>query len=458
MGEVLGSIWWLLVALGLLITFHEFGHFWVARRLGVKVLRFSIGFGPPLWKHIGKDGVEYVLAALPLGGYVKMLDEREGQVEEVDQGQAFNRKPIWARIAIVIAGPAFNLVFAIAAFWIMFMVGIPESRPIIGEVTGIAAEAGLQPGDEIRVLDGSVTKTWTHALLGLITHALDREDVPITVASKNGDESRHVLKLSGLGAEFNEENALEAIGIQPWRLVLPAVVGEVTADSAAAEAGIYKGDRILSIAGEAVPSWNYVGYLVQQYGQAGKPLALTVERDGTEIQLEIRPRKESTGWFSSRLLLGIANQEISAEQRTEWERSSVILKFGPVMGLQSAVGETWRLTTATFGLLGRMITGSASVKNLSGPISIAQFANSSASRGLSNFLFFLGAISLSLGILNLLPIPVLDGGHLMYYLIEWVKGSPVSERAQMAGQYFGMLALVGLMSLAFINDILRLVG
>ncbi|MEJ8568976.1 RIP metalloprotease RseP [Elongatibacter sediminis] len=458
MSEVLGSIWWLLVALGLLITFHEFGHFWVARRLGVRVLRFSVGFGRPIWSRRGKDGVEYVVAAIPLGGYVKMLDERDGDVPEELKAEAFNRKPVWHRIAIVLAGPAFNLVFAVLAFWVMFMVGIPESRPVIGATDGIAAEAGLEAGDEIIALDGQSTRTWSHALLSLITHALDRDPVQMTVRDANGGESNHRLELDRLGSDFSEERVLEAVGITPWRLEVPAVVGSVTPDSAAARAGIYPDDRIVEIAGEDVENWSWVGYLVQEHGAAGQPLAVTVERDGARVDLEVRPERQRSGMLSSRLVLGVTNAELSAEQRAAWERASILLRHGPVEGIQAAVGETWRLTGATFGLLGRMVTGSASVKNLSGPISIAQFANSSASRGLSNFLFFLGAISLSLGILNLLPIPVLDGGHFMYYLIEWVKGSPVSDRAQMAGQYFGLVALAGLMSLAFVNDILRLIG
>ncbi len=458
MSEVLGSIWWLLVALGLLITFHEFGHFWVARRLGVRVLRFSVGFGRPIWSKTGSDGVEYVLAAIPLGGYVKMLDEREGDVPADQLDQAFNRKSVWKRIAIVLAGPVFNLIFAVLAFWVMFMVGIPESRPILGEVTGIAAQAGLEPGDEIIAIEDRDIKTWSHALLGLITRALDKEAVNVTVKDEFGKQSQHRLDLSLLGDDFSEENTLQEIGITPWRIIVPAVIGEVSADSAASAAGLYSGDHITHIAGEEVKGWSWVGHLVQQHGQENQALTLTIERDGAIQDIEITPRKEKSGLFSSRLLLGISNAELSAEQRKSWERASILLRYGPVEGLNAAFSETWRLTGATLGLLGRMVTGKASVKNLSGPISIARFANSSAGRGLSNFLFFLGAISLSLGILNLLPIPILDGGHLMYYLIEWVKGSPVSDRAQMAGQYVGLMALAGLMSLAFINDILRLIG
>jgi regulator of sigma E protease len=458
MSEVLGSIWWLLVTLGVLITFHEFGHFWVARKLGVGVRRFSVGFGKPLWLRRGKDQTEYVIAAIPLGGFVKMYDEREGEVAPEDLDKAFNRKPVWTRIAIVAAGPVFNLVFAVFAFWVMFLVGIPETRPVIGEVSGITAEAGIQPGDEVMALDGDETRTWSHAILGLVTHALDRDRVNITVRDAAGIESQHVLDLTSLGDDFSEENTLEAIGMSPWRLQIPAIIGEVTPGSAADDADLFSGDRIVSIAGEEVKGWSWIGYLVQTHGKENEALPMTIERDGALMDIEVTPRKQSSGLFSSRLILGVSNAEISEEQRATLDRVAITLRHGPVDGLSAAVSETWRLTGSTFGLLGRMITGKASTKNLSGPISIAQFANTSASRGLSSFLFFLGAISLSLGILNLLPIPVLDGGHLLYYLIELVKGSPVSDQAQVAGQYFGLMALAGLMSLAFVNDILRLVG
>ena len=458
MGEVLGSIWWLLVALGLLITFHEFGHYWVARRMGVRVLRFSIGFGKKLWSRQGRDGTEYMIAAVPLGGYVKMLDEREGEVRPEELGQAFNRKSVWARIAIVLAGPVFNLIFTLLAFWLMFLVGIPESRPIVGEVSGIAASAGIEPGDRIVSLDGEKTDTWSHAILGLITPALDREKVTVDLESANGAQRQVVLDLGQLQGSFEEEKTLEGIGIVPWRAKLPAIVGEVSVDSPAYRAGFKVGDRIISVGGEAVPDWAWVGALVQKHGRAGQPLSVTVERAGGELELSVTPEERREGTFSKRLILGVTNQPADAELQAQIERAYFVHQYGLFGGFNAAASEMWRLTGSTLGLLGRMLTGSASVKNLSGPISIAQFANSSANAGVSSFLFFLGAISLSLGILNLLPIPVLDGGHLLFYLIELVKGSPVSEAVQAKGQYVGLLALIGLMGIAFFNDILRLVG
>ncbi len=458
MSEFLGSIWWLLVALGLLITFHEFGHYWVARRMGVRVLTFSIGFGKKLWSRQGRDGTEYVIAAIPLGGYVKMLDEREGEVAPNELGQAFNRKSVWARIAIVSAGPVFNLIFTLLAFWLMFLVGIPEARPVVGEVSGIAASAGIESGDRIVALNGATTETWSHAIMGLITPALDRDKVTVELESVNGQQRRVELDLGQLSGDFEEEKVLEGIGISPWRAKLPAIVGEVSADSPASRAGFKVTDRITSIAGEAVTDWAWVGALVQKHGSAGAPLQVTVERAGGELELSVIPEERSAGAFSKRLILGITNKPADADLQAQISRTYFVHQYGLFGGFNAAVSEMWRLTGSTLGILGRMLTGSASVKNLSGPISIAQFANSSANAGVSSFLFFLGAISLSLGILNLLPIPVLDGGHLLYYLIELVKGSPVSEQIQAKGQYIGLMALIGLMGIAFFNDILRLVG
>ena len=458
MSEFLGSIWWLLVALGLLITFHEFGHYWVARRMGVRVLKFSIGFGKKLWSRKGRDGTEYVIAAIPLGGYVKMLDEREGDVDECDLDQAFNRKSVWARIAIVIAGPAFNLIFTLLAFWLMFLVGIHESRPVIGEVSGIAASAGIEAGDRIVSVNDETTDTWSHAALGLITHALDRDKVILEVEQANGQKRQIQLDLGQLGSDFQEEKTLQEIGITPWRAKLPAIVGKVSPDSPALHAGFKVGDRIISIGGEDVTDWAWVGALVQKHGSVNEELAVVVERAGGALELSVTPAKSKNGTFSSRLILGITNKPPDADLQDQISRVYFMHKYGLVDGFQAAASEMWRLTRSTLGLLGRMLTGSASVKNLAGPISIAQFANSSANAGLSSFLFFLGAISLSLGILNLLPIPVLDGGHLLYYLIELAKGSPVSEQMQAKGQYIGLMVLFGLMGIAFFNDILRLVG
>ncbi len=458
MSEFLGSIWWLLVALGLLITFHEFGHFWVARRMGIRVLKFSIGFGKALWSRKGRGGTEYVIAAIPLGGYVKMLDEREGEVADCDLDQAFNRKSVWKRIAVVIAGPAFNLLFTVLAFWLMFMVGMPESRPVIGTASGIAASAGIRSGDRIISIDGETTDTWSHAIIALVTHALDRDTVTLVVEQSDQDQHPVILDLGLLDSGFKEEKTLEAIGITPWRLKILALVGEIRPQSPAYHAGFKVNDLIISIAGEPVPDWAWVRALVQQHGSDNAPLTITVERAGGRLDLQVTPVKDKTGVFSSRLILGITNQPMDAALQAQTQRAYYLHQYGPSKALQAAAAEMLHMTRATMGLLGRMLTGTASVNNLSGPISIARLASDSANAGLSSFLSFLGVISLSLGILNLLPIPVLDGGHLLYFLIELVKGSPVSEQMQTQGQYLGLLALFGLMGIAFFNDILRLVG
>lgn len=458
MADVLGSIWWMLVVLGLLVTFHEFGHYWVARRLGVKVLRFSVGFGRALWKRIGKDGTEYVIAAIPLGGYVKMLDEREGPVPEALLDQAFNRKPVMHRMAIVAAGPAFNLIFAVFAFWLMFMVGIPEVRPMVGEVSGLALEAGIRSGDTLVRVAGDDTHTWTHARLALITRALDREDTEIILRDRQGNRFTKQLLLSKLGNEFREENTLAEIGITPWRPVQPAIIGAVEPGSPAEVAGLRTGDEILKIAGQDVPDWSWLGRLIAENGEAGVALPVLIRRDGIETAVMVSPTAVSSGRFSKRLIFGISAPPLDAQQQADLERTYVILRFGPLESFSRAASETWRLGSASLALLGRMITGKASVRNLSGPISIAQMANASAKMGLTPFLFLLGLISLSLGILNLLPIPVLDGGHLLYYVIELFKGSPLSDRAQITGQYIGLVSLAMLMSVAIVNDILRQFG
>ena len=293
-------------------------------------IAFSVGFGKAIWSRRGADNTEYVVAAIPLGGYVKMLDEREGEVSQDELDQAFNRKPVWTRIAIVAAGPVFNLIFAVLAFWLMFLVGIPESRPVIGAVSGIAAEAGIEPGDAIVAVDRLDTRTWSHAILELVAHALDREPTLVTVENAAGVHSEHVLDLAALGPDFSEDKTLEAIGVEPWRLTIPPIIGEVSDSSPAHQAGLYAGDRIVLIGGEEVSSWYQIGQLVQTHGAEGEPLPVTVDRDGVLLELEISPRREESGPFSSRLLLGVTNMEISSEQRATLERAAIILRLGPV--------------------------------------------------------------------------------------------------------------------------------
>jgi regulator of sigma E protease len=452
--DIIGPIFWLIVALGLLVTFHEYGHFWVARRCGVRVLRFSVGFGSALWSRTARDGTEYRLAAIPLGGYVKMLDEREGPVAPEQRDAAFNRKPVGQRIAIVAAGPIFNLIFAVAAFWLMFVIGISETRPVLNPPTGMAAEAGLQEDDLILEVDGEPVQTWTHTLLRLIPPSLDRRSIELTVADLDGNQRQIELPLAQLGADFDEENTLESLGLVPWRPDFDPVIGEVSAASPASRAGLSQGDRITAIDGIAVAGWRdiirEIGARAVNADGSTNSVTLALERGGREWEVAIEPEIRD-----GRPLLGIGAPPPDESLEARFDRSFFVLQMGPVEAIGASVNELGRLTGATLGILGRMITGTASLSNLSGPITIAQMADSSARLGLSRFLFFLGLISLSLAIINLLPIPMLDGGHLLYYFIEIIKGSPVSEQLQVAGQYVGLLLVVSLMSLAIFNDILR---
>jgi regulator of sigma E protease len=448
MQDILGSIWWLIVALGILVTFHEYGHYLVARLCGVRVLRFSVGFGKPLWMRRGKDGTEYVIAALPLGGYVKMLDEREAEVPASQLHEAFNRKPVSQRIAIVAAGPAFNLLLCLLLLWGMFVVGQDDYQPLVGRADGVAAEAGFERDDRILSIDGERMETWTHVGIALTTAALDRRPVQVAV-EREGAERSLQLDLSKLPAEVEESALVSSIGLMPLQRLLPPVIGQVAENSAAAEAGLREGDRLHSIDGRELRFFNDLSPAVTAAGREGRALALSIERDGSFLELSLRPRPNAdTRDGAPAFLIGVGPQAAVAEP-------DAMLRFGPIEAIGRAFSETGRLTGATFGMLYRMINGTASLQNLSGPISIAQFANDSAQRGVAWFLFFLAVLSLSLCIMNLLPIPILDGGHLLYYLIEAIKGAPLSEKSLIAGQYVGLVMLGSLMALAFYNDIVH---
>lgn len=448
MQEIVGSIWWLIVSLGILVTFHEFGHYWVARRCGVRVLRFSVGFGKPLWTRVGRDGTEYVIAALPLGGYVKMLDEREADVPEDQLHQAFNRKSLGQRVAIVAAGPIFNLLLCLLLLWGMFLVGKGDYQPLVGRVDKVAAEAGFREGDRILSIDGQAMQTWTHVGMGLIGAALDRRSVAVEVLDTEGNPRVRQLDLSRLPAGLKESALMPAIGLVPQQILLPPVLGVVDPSSPAGQAGLQPGDRIRSIDGHVLTSFDQIGPRVRAAGTEGRASLVAIEREGRFFEHSLRPEARGEG-DSATWVLGVGAAASTAQH-------DAILRYGPIDAVGASFRETWRLTTTTFGMLYRMVTGVASLQNLSGPISIAQYANDSAQRGVAWFLFFLGVLSLSLCIMNLLPIPILDGGHLLYYLIEAIKGAPVSEKSLILGQYVGLAMLGGLMALAFYNDILRL--
>ncbi len=447
--DFLGSIWWLAVTLGVLVTFHEFGHFWVARRCGVKVLRFSVGFGRALWSRTGRDGTEYCIAAIPLGGYVKMLDAREGEVPDDERDMEFTGKPIWQRIAIVAAGPVFNLVFAVLAFWVMFMVGRPGMVPVVATPApqSLAAEAGFRAGDTIKTVDGQPVATWNGVLDTLSGSMLSHQSVPVDVQRADGTLATLHLPLQRLPTDVDFGKAFEKIGLRSQGR--PPVAGHVEPGMPAARAGMRDGDRITAIDGKPVDHFSDIGARINALTGKDPVLTFGILRDGRSLTVPVRPMWKDPGdGGGARWLIGV----------TPPRPKTAVLRYGPVTAMGKALANTWDKTATTFEMVGKMLVGHASTSNLGGPITIARAANTTAQMGFAWFLSFLGLISLSLAVLNLLPIPILDGGHLLYYLIELVKGHPVSERTMMAGQFVGMALIVALMGLAFYNDILRLVS
>ena len=442
------------LALGVLITVHEFGHFWVARRLGVKVLRFSVGFGRPLWRHVGRaDGTEYVVAALPLGGYVRMLDEREGEVAPHEAHRAFNRQSLRTRSAIVAAGPLFNFAFAILAYWLVFVSGDVGTRPLIGSVTAgsPAAAAGFRPGDLVQRVNGEATPTWETVVYALLAAGVGEVPARIEVQAPDGAAELRVLATGSLLELSEQRDALGSLGLAPERPVLEAVIGEVIPGEAADRAGLRVGDRLIAVDGEPIRDWAAWVDFVQ--GRPGKTLRLDLERDGLAMATEIVPAAVERG--------GTLVGRIGAAVRLDpdlMDRYRAEVRYGPVEALGVAVHKTWELSALTLRVVWKMLIGEASVNNLSGPISIAQSAGQSASIGFVQFLKFLALVSVSLGVLNLLPVPVLDGGHLAYFAVEAIKGGPLSEAAQALGQRIGLALLIGLMALVLYLDLVRLLA
>jgi regulator of sigma E protease len=449
-----------IVTIGILVTIHEFGHFQVACWCGVKVLKFSIGFGKPLWqKTFGKDKMEFVLAAIPLGGYVKMLDERELKEEEnpinyseVELQRAFNRQSVWRRIAIVLAGPLANLLLAIVLYWGLFMLGVTGMRPIIGvvEENSLAAQASLKSGEIIQKVAGNTVSTWQEARWALLEESLESRTVEIEATNNSKELLQHTLSFDGINND-TEIDVLKKIGLEPFKPNVAAIIGEILPDSAAEKAGFKPNDKILRIDGLEMDDWEQVVNNIKD--NPNKPLQFELARSQKIVRITATPEPIEEGDKT----IGRMGAGVKIEQ-AELNNFLITLNYSPLVSLQKAFVKTWDTSIFSLKMLGKMLTGKVSLKGISGPVTIADYAGKSANLGLATFLGFLALVSISIGVLNLLPIPVLDGGHLMYYIAEIFKGSPVSETVIMAGQKIGFGLLGLLMTIALFNDFNRLVA
>ncbi|MDP3536283.1 MAG: RIP metalloprotease RseP [Halomonas sp.] len=441
-----------IVVLGLLVTFHEFGHFWVARRCGVKVLRFSVGFGKPLWSTVDRHGTEFAVAAIPLGGYVKMLDEREAPVPDEQLDQAFNRKNVWQRIAIVAAGPLANFLLAIVAYWALFVAGTTTVMPIVGEVEpdSPAAEAGLAHGSEITSIQGDAMRSWEEINLKLVSIIGFSGELTVEALPEGASTPRvYQLPVNNYLVRQDPPQPLQSLGITPWRPDLPAVLGQVVDGQAAAQAGLQPGDRILSLNGEAVSDWMQFVAMIRD--SAGQTLDVSYQRGEEQGTLSLTPGSNTVEGGREIGYIGAGVQQVSWPDELQRE-----IRYGPVEAVGQALSRTGEMTLLTVDAIRKMLVGLISPSNLSGPITIAQISGDSARAGMEAFVGFLAYLSISLAVLNLLPIPVLDGGHLLYYFIEVVRGRPVSEQTQAVGLRIG-LAMVGtLMLMALYFDLMRL--
>ncbi len=449
---MLVTVFWFLVALGILVTIHEFGHFYVARRVGVKVLRFSIGFGKPLCSWYDRQGTEFVIAAIPLGGYVKMLDEREGSVSEDELHRAFNRKSVWARIAVVAAGPVANFILAVALFWATFMPADINVVPVVGEVAqgSIAEQAGLEPGQEIVAVDGKSTHSWQDFGQALLARLGESGELNFTVKYPGSDlEYQSQASIDGWLKGEDNPDPVSGIGLTLYRPTVEPVVDSVAANTPAQLAGVQSGDRFVAINGEPLANWQALVEIVS--GSPGQSLDFQLERDGSIVNMAITPAVKTAENGETYGQIGIA--PVIPSWPEEMLRP---YNHGVGGAFMAAVDKTWETTGFIFLSLKKLLVGEISTKSLSGPFTIAKVAGDSAKAGWIVFVSVLAALSVNLGVLNLLPIPVLDGGHLLFYFIEAIKGSPVSQRVQMIGYQVGLFLVAGIMVLAFYNDIVRI--